>query len=89
MLGFTIIVIDMAIKNDNRLFFGVGSSVRVWFILPLIFLILSIWMVAADLASWVKKYWSVWTRLYYTMLTLSALVCLMILAAWEILTALI
>jgi pimeloyl-ACP methyl ester carboxylesterase len=89
MLGLTVLAIDMAIKNDNRLFFGVSSAARVLFILPLIFLILSLWMLAADLSAWIKKSWSVWSRLYYTMLTLAALVCLVILATWGILTALL
>ena len=89
MLGFTVIVVDMAVKNDNRLFFGVDSSTRVLFILPLIFLLLSIWMTAANLAAWIKGNWSVWSRIYFTLLTLSALACLVILAAWGILTALI
>jgi hypothetical protein len=89
MLGFTIVVFDMALKNDNRLFFGVSSSARAMFILPLIFLLLSLWMLAANLAAWIKKYWSVWSRIYFTLLTFSALICLLILASWGILTALI
>ncbi len=89
MLGFTVIVITMALKNDNQLFFGVSASYRLLFILPVIFLLFSFWMLAADLAAWIKKYWSIWTRLYYTLLTLSALVSLAILAGWGILTALI
>ena len=89
MLGFTIIVFNMALTNDNRLFFGVSGSYRALFILPLIFLLFSFWMLAADLAAWIKKYWSIWTRLYFTLLTLSALVCLVILAAWGVLTAML
>jgi len=87
MLGLTVLVVDMAIKNDNRLFFGVPTSARVLFILPLIFLILSIWMFAASLSAWIQKSWSVWSRLYYTMLAVAAWVCLVILASWGILTA--
>jgi len=79
----------MALNNDNRLFFGVSSSVRVLFILPLIFLLLSIWMIAASVAAWVEKYWTIWSRIYFTLLTLAALVCLVILASWGIFTALI
>jgi pimeloyl-ACP methyl ester carboxylesterase len=89
MIGFTYIVFNMALKNDNRLFYGVSSSTWILFILPLFFLLLSVWMLAANLAAWIKKYWSIWSRIYFTMLTLSALACLAVLAAWGILTALI
>jgi pimeloyl-ACP methyl ester carboxylesterase len=89
LLGFTVIVINLALKNDNRLFFGVSASYRALFILPLIFLLFSFWMLAADLAAWIKKYWSIWSRIYFTLLTMSALVCLAILASWGILTAFI
>jgi pimeloyl-ACP methyl ester carboxylesterase len=89
MLGLTVIIFNMVLKNDNRLFFGVSSSARVLFILPLIFMLLCIWMLAANLAAWIKKYWSIWSRIYFTLLTLAALVCLVILAFWGILTALI
>jgi len=89
MFGFTAVVFYMALNNDNRLFFGVSSSVRVLFILPLIFLLLSIWMIAASVAAWIEKYWTIWSRIYFTLLTLAALVCLVILASWGIFTALI
>ena len=89
MLGFTVIVINMALKNDNRLFYGVSSSSWILFTLPLLFLLLSLWMLAANLAAWIKKYWSIWSRIYFTMLTISAIACLLVLAAWGILTALI
>jgi pimeloyl-ACP methyl ester carboxylesterase len=89
LLGFSIIVVLMISKNDNQLFFGVSSSTQLLFILPLIFSFLSVWMLAANLAAWIRKSWSVWSRIYFALLTLAALACLVILAAWGILTALI
>jgi hypothetical protein len=89
LLGFSIIVVLMISKNDSQLFFGVSSSTQLLFILPLIFSFLSVWMLAANLAAWIRKSWSVWSRIYFALLTLAALACLVILAAWGILTALI
>jgi hypothetical protein len=59
------------------------------FILPLIFLLMSLWMFIAGLFSWVKAYWSIWTRLYYSSLVIAALGSLVILAVWGVLTAII
>lgn len=87
MFTLTVLVFDMALKNDNRIFYGVSSNARLLFILPLVFLLLSLWMLAANLVAWIKKYWSVWSRLYFTGLTISALVCLVVLATWGILIA--
>ncbi len=89
MLGLTILVFDMVIKNDNRLFFGVSASARILFVLPLLFLLLSFWMFFAGLVAWVKAYWSIWTRLYYSSLVIAAIISLAILAVWGVLTAIV
>jgi len=88
LMILTIIVFKMALNNDNQILFGVPSSDRMLFILPVVFFLLSLWMFAASLTAWIQKYWSIWTRLYYTGLTAAALVCLVVLAIWGLLTPL-
>jgi pimeloyl-ACP methyl ester carboxylesterase len=85
----TFIAINMALNNDNRIFFGISADARLLFVLPLVFLFLSVWMFVADIAAWIWKYWSIWSRIYFTGLTISALVCILILARWDILFALL
>jgi len=83
------VLFDMAMANDNRLFFGVRDSAQILFVLPIIFLFLLIMMLRSTIKAWVKHYWSTWTRFYYSALTLFALVCAIILALWGVFTALL
>lgn len=82
-------LIDLALKNDVRLWFGVPDSMTNLLILPLVFAVISVLIVWLCLISWIRGYWSTWTRIYYTLLSCSALVCTLALYSWGILTALI
>jgi len=82
------VIFQMYQNNDNRLLYGIDGSARGWFVLPLIFLILTIFMMIANFQLWRHRFWSIWGRLYYTALSLTAIICVFILFRWEILIAL-
>jgi hypothetical protein len=46
-------------------------------------------MITAVVFAWMKNTWNIWYRIYYTLLTLSAAACMIILLKWQVLTALI
>lgn len=79
-LGY--VIVTMLSENDNRLFFGVRAEARPWFILPLVSMILTAWMISAGLRGWRSRGLSLWRRIYYAMLSLAALGCLVILTLW-------
>jgi hypothetical protein len=87
LIAITVIIFQMITANDNRLFFGVAGEYRFWFGLPLFSMLLTIAMVVASLQGWRWKGWSILRRLYYSTLTLSAIVCLVILGLWKMLAA--
>ena len=89
IIGLAVVLFEMVFANDNRLFFGVRASAGWLFILSWLFALLSLGMLLACLASWIKRYWSVWTRIYYTLLTISGMVCLAVLVIWGVLTAML
>lgn len=88
LIGFVIILIQLIAKNDNRIFFGVPAVSAPWFILPLLFGILWIWMSLSGITAWVGVHWRLPTRIYYSVITVAGLVCLMILSKWGFLTVL-
>lgn len=83
-----IFIFQMVSANDNRLLFGIVHEARIWFILPFIGAILAFEMLAATLQGWLWKGWSIGWRLYYTLITLAAILCILILAKWGMLTVL-
>lgn len=87
--GLFIVAVEMVLKEDSRLFFGLTPLARGWFVLPILVALLSIGMLSAGLLAWARRHWKPWMRLYYTLLTLSAQICTMILLKWGFVTALI
>jgi hypothetical protein len=85
---FITFVVIMVAQNDNRLFYGLAGEANLWFALPWIFGLFSLIMLAAAIVGWVRRYGPIWRRLYYTLLSLAALVILAVLASWGILTGL-
>jgi len=82
IIGLTVVLVEMVMANDNRLFFGITSMARGWLILPTIFLLLTMIMILTSLIAWIKKLWSIWMRFYYSILTIAALSSLVILGKW-------
>ena len=80
-------IVQMISNNDNRLFFGVAGEYRTAFILPLIATFLTFLMIAAAFQGWLWREWKVFRKLYYSLLTISAIICLFILGLWGMLVA--
>jgi hypothetical protein len=87
--GLIVVLVEMVMNNDNRLFFGVTAMMRGWFILPIIAFLLGLGMLVTCLTAWFNHSWSIWMRMYYSLITSAALTSLFILGKWGILTALI
>lgn len=89
LLSVLVTVIQMVQNNDNRLFFGLRSDASGWFSLPLFAILLTITMIVICVQSWRPKAWPIWKRIYYITLTMAAIVCLLVLNNWGMLTALV
>ena len=87
-IAFLATAFNMALDNDNRILLGINGSFRAWLVLPIISLFLTILMIYTTFLAWAKKHWSVWRRLYYSLLTICAITTITILALWGILAAL-
>ncbi len=92
LLIFIVVVagtaLQMAFDNDSTVLLGLPGSTRPLFVLPVAALSVLLLMVAAAVLGWVRRAGSVWGRLYFALLTLSAIVCIFILWRWGMLTAL-
>jgi hypothetical protein len=86
-LAFIIFTVSLVMNNDTRLFYGLSGEAKPWFILLLIFTVLSFLMLAAAVLAWVHRYGSVWRRLYYSSITFAALIIVGVLASWGMLSA--
>jgi len=89
LVGLGYLLFKMALENNYQIFFGVPRSAAALFLLPPLFALVSLGMILAAAHSWIKGDWSVLTRIYYTLLTLSAAGCLVILFAWGVFSALL
>ncbi len=88
LVALAVVVGQMLAVNDNRLFYGVAGEARPWFGLPLLFGVLSLDMLVTMVILWVRGDGSFLRRLYYTLLTLTALVCTLVMGAMGILSGL-
>ncbi len=88
---FTVILIvisvNLALENDFTILFGFPGTSRPLFLLPPLALGLTLLMLAGAVTGWASKAGSIWGRLYLTLVTLAALACIVILAAWGMVTA--
>jgi hypothetical protein len=73
------VALQMALANDNRVLFGLPGSARPLFVLPLLALIAAVLMLAAAVVAWARRAGSIWGRLYFSLLALSALVAVAVL----------
>jgi hypothetical protein len=93
LLVFTIVflgvVISLVNENDLRMLVGMPGSARPLFILPPLVALLALLMLAGAVIAWARRSGSVWGRIYLTLLSLAALICVAILGTWGMLTAFI
>lgn len=83
------ILFSMIIENDTRLFFGITTDARLWFIIPMISLVLTICMLVGTVLIWRRKRRTMLWRLYFTAITLSAIINMLILQSWGLLFGLV
>ncbi len=73
----------------SMLFVGLPSVATPLFFMPPLFLILLVVMVIGTILAWVSNYWSIWGRLYYTILTICAIGYVVILLQWGLIGVLL
>lgn len=89
LVGLLVEIFILALNYDNRLLYGVSGQANWLFVLPLLALVLTGLMLAAAVLAWLKRVWNIWYRIYYTLLALSAVGCLIILTKWQVFSAFI
>ncbi len=83
LTGFIIAVVQVVSDNNMVFFFGLPEAWRPLFVLPVVGLILSMAMLTYSLFSWVYKFWPIWQRIFYNLLTGAALLCMLVLSLWQ------
>ncbi len=81
------VIFNMVNTNDIRILLGLPGAARPLFLLPLLAAGLSILMVATAVGGWKLRMGSMAGRLYFSSLTLAALVCVAVMIAWGMMTA--
>jgi pimeloyl-ACP methyl ester carboxylesterase len=74
----TVLFVQMSLDNNMMVVWGVPSVWRPLFLLPLLFLLLTVFMLGESFAGWRSPAWSIWRKVYYTLVTLSALGCVVV-----------
>ncbi|HXV41845.1 MAG TPA: alpha/beta fold hydrolase [Anaerolineae bacterium] len=86
-LLFLIGLILLAFSSDlSTLLIGIPKAAAPLFVVPWLVSLLTAGMVAVTFLVWVGRYWPVWRRVYYSLLSLSALVFVGVMARWDMLT---
>jgi pimeloyl-ACP methyl ester carboxylesterase len=80
------LVLLVMLNDLSWLFVGIPKLAAPLFLAPPLWLLCAIGMVVVAVVVWLRGYWSLWRRVYYTLLTLSALAGVVILAQWGMLT---
>jgi hypothetical protein len=71
--------------NFVDIIYGVPTLLRVALVLPLLAAVLTTGQLATTVVAWKNRYWSIWVRAYYTLLTTAALVFTWWLDYWNLL----
>lgn len=86
ILSFAVIlfglIISLGIEGSNILLLGVPASWGPLFVLPLISTLLTLTMLASSGIAWFGDFWSIVQRIYFSLVTLAALLCTILLIAW-------
>lgn len=77
-----VISVNLALENDITIFFGLPTDQAALFLLPVFIALLTAGMLVGTVQAWRVGYWSTWRRAYYSLLTLAALVCVLLLGIW-------
>lgn len=79
-ITLTVLFVRMSVDQDMMVLWGVASAWRPLFLLPLLAILLSLFMLVGAILGWSSRYWSIWRKLYYSVVTLCALACVAITA---------
>lgn len=71
----TVFFFTMSVERDMMVLWGVPAVLRPLFLLPLLSIGLTILMLVETVLGWGSASWSVWRKLYYSILTICALAC--------------
>jgi hypothetical protein len=63
---------------------GISPIIRVALIIPIVTALLTLLMLGGAIAAWVEGYWSIWGRIYYLVLTMSAVVFILWANYWNL-----
>ncbi len=92
LLAFIAIVyvvgLSLALANDNRILFGLPASSRPLFFMPLAAIVTVLLMLIGAVLAWMHRSGSAGGRIYFTLLSLAGVTCLVILGLWGAITAL-
>ncbi|HEY84961.1 MAG TPA: alpha/beta fold hydrolase [Chloroflexi bacterium] len=89
LLGIVALIIVEGFINENEIQLLLGVP-RVWgplFALPLLVAGLSAGVVIFALLSWKGRYWSIWKRLYYSLLALAAISLVIVFFNWGVIAS--
>jgi len=81
-LNFIFLMILLLSMGDLSL--GVPSIIQIALIIPLVTALLTLIMVLMTIPVWLKGYWSFWGRIYYSLLTLTAMFFLVWANYWNL-----
>jgi len=90
LTGLTALIITVAFVNENEMFLLIGAP-RAWgplFALPILAAGATLGVLIFALLSWRGGYWSIWRRLYYSLLALSALSLSVVFFNWGVMSEL-
>lgn len=86
LLGIVALIVVEGIMNENEMLLLVGVP-RGWmplFVLPWLAAALTAGIVIFALLSWRGRYWSIWKRLYYSLLAFSAVSLMAVFFSWGV-----
>jgi len=93
MILFLIVLVvaffGMVMENNYIFLVGVPGSYRPAFLLPPLIFLLTLAMIALAVAGWKGAYWSTWRKVYFSVLTLCAVGCVVWLVTSGSLTAIL
>ncbi|NPV77164.1 MAG: alpha/beta fold hydrolase [Anaerolineae bacterium] len=79
----TFVSFRLALNNDFIILYGLPSSTKPLFIIPPTTIIMTALMLIGVIFAWRRTYWSIWNRMYYSLLSLAACTSLLILSLWN------
>lgn len=80
--GLIVAILRTEQANNIVLFFGLPSQYAPLLALPLVIVLLTLGALIGAVLAWRHSFWSVWGRLYYSLLTLAALSFVGIMTYW-------